>query len=993
MANYSIRNTRNQIIANVADTTLDTTTAVYLVGRNYSGYGIYLNDNSVRLMENFASNTAPSNPLEGQLWYNTGVDRMKWWDGVTWKQVQSTEVSDTNPTSVGRQDGDQWYDITTEQLKIWNASPSGNVSLARWDTIGPQYTAGTPKSGVFVETIYDAGLAPHYVLVSYANGSIVTILNPDAEFTPTPANVVAGFDTIKRGLQMTANIGPYTFAGTANNSIQLNGIASSFYVRSNAAVTFSNIAPVTITSNTGLTIGEATTANVRVDYSTGDLIVQNIANGGNVSLFSRSSAGADVRALYINSGNVILNDDPLGELHAVTKRYVDVRVAATNQNIDNNVTVLTSYITAANASIDALQSNAATQQSQINLRATIDSPALTGTPTAPTPAIGDNDTSIATTAFVFEANAGVRAALLSNTAAIANDLVTNYAPLASPALIGVPVAPTAAINANTTQISTTAFVSTAVDQLNSTVTSALSLKAPLASPALTGVPVAPTAAAGTNTTQLATTAFVFEANAGVLARVLANTGAVANDLATNYAPKASPALTGVPTAPTASSSTNTTQISTTAFVSTAVDALNTVVTNALSLKAPLASPALTGNATAPTATAGTNTTQLATTAFVFEANAGVLAQVLANTGAIANNLATNYALKASPALTGVPTAPTASTNTNTTQIATTAFVGTAINALNSNVTSALNLKAPLASPALTGTPTAPNASVNANSAQIATTSFVQTALSQLFSNTFANTGSIANSLNDYARLLNPTFTGAPLAPNASVGTNTAQIATTAFVGTAVDALNSTVASALSLKAPLASPALTGTPTAPNANVTTDTTQVATTGFVHNILTAGMILMWSGSVANIPFGWALCNGANGTPDLRNRFIVGAGNTYAVGATGGTANASITVVSAGSHSHGGNTALHTLTIGQMPSHTHTSASSFITDGGSGVTLHRAGQTNFGTAAVIGANTGSGQGHSHTINSDGAHSHTAYSTDLPPYYALCYIMKTTG
>lgn len=122
-------------------------------------------------------------------------------------------------------------------------------------------------------------------------------------------------------------------------------------------------------------------------------------------------------------------------------------------------------------------------------------------------------------------------------------------------------------------------------------TSAIALKAPLASPALTGTPTAPTATAGTNTTQLATTAFVATA--------------ITNLNIASYAPLASPAFTGTPTAPTATAGTSTTQLATTAFV-TAAD----------NLKAPLASPALTGTPTAPTATAGTNTTQLATTAFV-----------------------------------------------------------------------------------------------------------------------------------------------------------------------------------------------------------------------------------------------------------------------------------------------------------------------------------------------------------------------------------------
>ena len=125
------------------------------------------------------------------------------------------------------------------------------------------------------------------------------------------------------------------------------------------------------------------------------------------------------------------------------------------------------------------------------------------------------------------------------------------------------------------------------------------------------------------------------------------------------APTASPAFTGVPTAPTAAALTSTTQIATTAFTTAAVGVETTARTTAEALLAPLASPTFTGTPAAPTAAAGTSTTQLATTAFV----------------------ATSFAPLASPTLTGTPAAPTASAGTNTTQVATTAFVTTAI-ALN-----------------------------------------------------------------------------------------------------------------------------------------------------------------------------------------------------------------------------------------------------------------------------------------------------------------------
>jgi hypothetical protein len=246
---------------------------------------------------------------------------------------------------------------------------------------------------------------------------------------------------------------------------------------------------------------------------------------------------------------------------------------------------------------------------------------LTGAPTAPTPDPSENSTRLATTAFVqaviaalIDAAPGALNTLNELADALGNDpnfattvtnLLATKAPLLSPALTGVPTAPTAAAGTNTTQISTTAFVRAAIsalidaapgglDTLNklaiaigndpnfsATISAALATKAPLLSPILAGTPTAPTAAAGTNTTQIATTAFVKTALEALIASApgaldtlneLAaalgndpNFAATVTTLLAGKAPLLSPALTGVPTAPTAPAGTNTGQIATTAF--------------------------------------------------------------------------------------------------------------------------------------------------------------------------------------------------------------------------------------------------------------------------------------------------------------------------------------------------------------------------------------------------------------------------------------------
>jgi hypothetical protein len=162
--------------------------------------------------------------------------------------------------------------------------------------------------------------------------------------------------------------------------------------------------------------------------------------------------------------------------------------------------------------------------------------------------------------------------------------------------------------------------------------------------------------------------------------------------------------------------------------------------------------------------------------------------------------------------------------------------------------------------------------------------------------------------------------------------------------------------------------------------------------------SGMILLWSGSVASIPSGWVLCNGSNGTPDLRDRFIVGAGSTYAVNATGGSS----TITPSGSISVAGTA----LTEAQMPKHFHslrgpngpfTSTVPSATASGSGNYgggTPDDGTTGYGTNST-GGNSASGTAGTGTSNGD-SHTHTATFTgssgsSLPPYYALAYIMKT--
>jgi hypothetical protein len=152
--------------------------------------------------------------------------------------------------------------------------------------------------------------------------------------------------------------------------------------------------------------------------------------------------------------------------------------------------------------------------------------------------------------------------------------------------------------------------------------------------------------------------------------------------------------------------------------------------------------------------------------------------------------------------------------------------------------------------------------------------------------------------------------------------------------------------------------------------------------------SGCILLWSGSIGSIPAGFVLCNGLNSTPDLRDRFVVGAGSSYAVDATGGSANAIVVT-----HTH-----TFSETTSVIAAHNHLS---YVCDDSATPFYNATAVSGLGTGGV---NQGIGEARNFTSTTSdaGSHSHTVSGTtssagtsgtnaNLPPYYALCYIMKT--
>ena len=189
--------TNGVTLASIDDATIDATTDLSLVGRNYSGYGRVVNENFVKLLENFASSSQPTKPIQGELWFNTTNKSLKVYDGSLYKSLANVYVQATTP--VGSANGDLWWDTSDQQLRAFNGSS--------YRLIGPPASAADKSYWVSADVSPVGSIyASVNILEGYCGSTPVTTLSNDS-FVPDESNISVNFPVIHRGITLAgANI-------------------------------------------------------------------------------------------------------------------------------------------------------------------------------------------------------------------------------------------------------------------------------------------------------------------------------------------------------------------------------------------------------------------------------------------------------------------------------------------------------------------------------------------------------------------------------------------------------------------------------------------------------------------------------------------------------------------------------------------------------------------------------------------------------------------
>ena len=256
---YILNKTNGSVVATVADGSINQTTDLTFVGKNYAGYGEIINENLLKLLENFSNKTAPAKAILGQLWFDSSNKRLKVRAGNVWNAFPYVEYSESQPKNLS--DGDLWFNSATNKLYVKNAGDSSGFTL-----IGPSVSSSAVSSGslVAVTSVTDTDNNKKTVFTHTVNSEIIMVVSPD-EFTVKPTDpLYSSFTVIKQGVTLSgadastgvsAGNGSY-FYGTAAHALRLGDYtAGDFLLKSYFDQAISATSGFTVPTDDGLIVG------------------------------------------------------------------------------------------------------------------------------------------------------------------------------------------------------------------------------------------------------------------------------------------------------------------------------------------------------------------------------------------------------------------------------------------------------------------------------------------------------------------------------------------------------------------------------------------------------------------------------------------------------------------------------------------------------------------------------------------------------------------
>ena len=333
---YKINNTFGTLLVTLADGTIDTaTTDLALFGKGYAGFGESLNENLVKLLENFNNTTAPSNKIQGQLWYDKTNSQLKVYTGTKFKPVGSANSSASQPTDAVL--GDEWFDTTNNQYYIYSGSA--------WTLIGPTTVSGSGVTQVIPESPEDNTGVKRSILKLVVNDSVVGVIS-DLAFTPSSTDVTsaalisAGFATVAQGIQLSSTVSSAKFRGTATDSDKLGGVAAANYLRSDVAD--ANTGGMNVQTDAGIRIGAGnditmtlTDDNFTIAQTTQDKDIIFTLNDGGITKEALRMSGSTGRIEHLRVGDLTV--DGTSTIVNTNTLSVEDNIIELNRNVSSNV--------------------------------------------------------------------------------------------------------------------------------------------------------------------------------------------------------------------------------------------------------------------------------------------------------------------------------------------------------------------------------------------------------------------------------------------------------------------------------------------------------------------------------------------------------------------------------------------------------------------------------------------------------------------------------